>query len=55
MVPRENKDNAYAKFGGEKQRVLWYFPNWPIQEREEDNHGVKGACFELITEELKER
>ena len=26
-----------------------------IQEREEDNHGVRGARFELITEELKER
>ena len=29
MVPRENKNNAYAKFGGggDKQRVLWYFRN----------------------------
>ena len=24
----ENKNNAYAKFGGQK-RVLWYFPKWP--------------------------
>ena len=32
MVPRENKNNGYAKFGGDKQRVLWYFPNWPICE-----------------------
>ena len=30
MVPRENKNNAYAKFGGDKQRVLWDFPKWPI-------------------------
>ena len=29
-VPRENNINAYAKFGGDKQRVLWYFPKWPI-------------------------
>ena len=29
MVPRENKNNAYAKFG-DKQRVLWCFPQWPI-------------------------
>ena len=28
MVPRENKNNA--KFAGDKQRVLWYFPKWPI-------------------------
>jgi len=32
MVPRENKNNAYAKFGGDKQGVLWYFPKWPIQK-----------------------
>ena len=32
MVPRENKNNAYAKFGGGggEQRVLWYFRKWPI-------------------------
>jgi len=30
MVPRENKNNAHAKFGGNKQRVLWYFPKRPI-------------------------
>ena len=30
MVPRENENNPYAKFGGDKQRVLWYFPKWPI-------------------------
>ena len=29
MVPRENKNNAYAKFGG-TNRVLWYFLKWPI-------------------------
>ena len=31
MIPRENKNNAYAKFGGggggDKQRALWYFRN----------------------------
>ena len=31
MVPRENKNNAYAKIWGDKKRVLWYFPNWPIE------------------------
>ena len=24
MVPRETENNAYAKFWGDKQRVLWY-------------------------------
>ena len=24
MAPRETENNAYAKFGGHKQRVLWY-------------------------------
>ena len=24
MVPRETENNAYAKFLGDKQRVLWY-------------------------------
>ena len=24
MAPRETEDNAYAKFGGGKQRTLWY-------------------------------
>ena len=24
MAPRETKNNAYAKFWGDKQRVLWY-------------------------------
>ena len=34
MVPRENKNNAIAKFGGGgKKRVLWYFPKWPIATR----------------------
>ena len=35
MVPREHKNNAYAKFGGgggNKQRALWYFPKWPIEK-----------------------
>ena len=31
MVPRENKNNAYAKIWGDIKRVLWYFPNWPIE------------------------
>ena len=41
MAPRETEDNAYAKFWGDKQRVLWYVmvfsgvvncidpPTWP--------------------------
>ena len=24
MAPREIEDNAYTKFWGDKQRVLWY-------------------------------
>ena len=41
MAPRENENNAYAKFWGDKQRALWYvmvfsgvvnkanaYPNW---------------------------
>ena len=24
MAPRETENNAYAKFGGDKQRALWY-------------------------------
>ena len=24
MAPRENENKAYAKFGGDKQRTLWY-------------------------------
>ena len=30
MIPRENKNNAYAKFEGDNQRVLRYFAKWPI-------------------------
>ena len=30
MVPRENRNNAKAKFWGDKERVLWYFLKWPI-------------------------
>ena len=30
MARRENKINAYAKFGGTNKRVLWYFLEWPI-------------------------
>ena len=34
MVPKENENNAYAKFGGDRQRVLWYFPRWPIGSKQ---------------------
>ena len=30
MAPRETENNAYAKFWGDKQRELWYFPWWSI-------------------------
>ena len=33
MAPRENENNAYAKFWGDKQRSLWYvmvFLEWSI-------------------------
>ena len=36
QLPRETEDNAYAKFGGDKQRALsyvWYFPEWSIALR----------------------
>ena len=31
MVPRQ-KNNAYAKFEGDKQTVLWYFLKWPNED-----------------------
>ena len=33
MAPRETENNAYVKFWGDKQRVLWYvmvFLEWSI-------------------------
>ena len=36
MAPRETENNAYAKFGGVKQRALWYvmvFLEWSIRCR----------------------
>jgi len=30
QFPRETGNNAHAKFGEDKQRVLQYFPEWPI-------------------------
>ena len=30
MVPRETENNAYAKFLGDKQRVLWYVMVFPV-------------------------
>ena len=31
MIPRENKNNAHAKFGGQTKGIkLWYFPKWPM-------------------------
>ena len=38
MAPRKTEDNAYAKFWGYKQRVLWYgmlwyFLEWSIAAR----------------------
>ena len=29
-VPREIENNACANLWGHKQRVLWYFPKWPV-------------------------
>ena len=34
FFPRETENNAYAKFGGNKQRALWYvvvFLEWSIE------------------------
>ena len=30
MVPRENENNACAKFGGTKKSIM-VFPKWPIK------------------------
>jgi len=30
MVPRENKNNAYARFGGTNKEYCCIFPKWPI-------------------------
>ena len=30
VSPRRKWKHCLCKFGGDKQRVLWYFPNWPI-------------------------
>ena len=44
VVPRENKNNAYAKLGGgDEKRVLWYFPNWPI-DAQHYNAGKRWQC-----------
>ena len=30
MVPRENKNNAFAKFGGTKKSIM-IFAKWPME------------------------
>ena len=51
MVPRENKNNPYAKFDGNKQRILWYFPKWPVDiSKGECTLSVRWPfCFVWIT------
>ena len=39
MAPRETDNNAYAKFGGVKQRALWYvmvFLEWSIKGEQQN-------------------
>ena len=39
MAPRETENNAYAKFGGVKQRALWYvmvFLEWSIKGEQQN-------------------
>ena len=49
MVPRENKNNAYAKFEGDKQRVLWYFPKWPIKTKLSNLNLTTGIISVIVT------
>ena len=45
MVPRETENNAYAKFGGFKQRTLWYvmvFLEWSIWAVYKSGMGTRG-------------
>ena len=30
MAPRENENNGYAKFWGDKQRALWYVMEFSV-------------------------
>ena len=44
MAPRENGNNAYAKFWGDKQRTLWYvivFLEWSIEAQSPEYSLVK--------------
>ena len=41
MAPRENENNAYAKFWGDKQRALWYVMVFPGVVNSEEKCGVK--------------
>ena len=39
MAPRETENNAYAKFGGVKQRALWFvmvFLEWSIKGEQQN-------------------
>ena len=39
MAPRKTENNAYAKFGGVKQRALWYvmvFLEWSIKGEQQN-------------------
>ena len=39
MVPRENKDNTYAKFG-ETNKDYYGFLKWPIKLAKTERHDV---------------
>ena len=32
VIPKRNWKQCLCKIWGHKQRVLWYFPNWPIHD-----------------------
>ena len=47
MAPRETENNAYAKFWGDKQRVLWYvmvFLEWSISRGFSGGKQVRKIC-----------
>ena len=41
MVPRETKNNAFAKFGGSNQEYYGIFPKWPIEEGAQNIYSSK--------------
>jgi len=38
VSPKRNWKKCYCKIWGDKQRVLWYFPKWPIGFLDKESH-----------------